>query len=158
LDRALYLPESWAQDKPRRQAAGVPPEVTFQTKPQLAQAMLACALEAGVPMRWVTGDEVYGGDRRLRLWLEEQELGHVLAIKRTEPLWAMTERGPAQVRAERLAAALPETAWVRLSAGDGAKGPRLYDWARVAIRPYSDPEKGYWLLVRRSLQDPAEYA
>ena len=70
LDRALYLPREWAEDPARRTEAGVPAAVEFRTKPQLAQAMLERALDAGVPAAWVTGDEVYGGDRRLRLWLE----------------------------------------------------------------------------------------
>jgi len=77
----------------------VPEEVVFQTKPQLAQAMLWRALEWGVPASWVTGDEVYGSDRRLRLWLEQEEMPHVLAIKSNESLWLGTDRGPEQVRA-----------------------------------------------------------
>src|SRR5687768_10684587 len=80
LDRELYLPKEWADDMGRRREAGVPDETTFATKPQLARRMLARALDAGVPFAWVTGDEVYGGDRRLRLWLEEHEVPHVLAI------------------------------------------------------------------------------
>lgn len=158
LDRSLYLPQEWAANPARRTEAGIPLEVEFATKPELARAMLARAHTAGVPFAWVTGDEVYGSDRRLRLWLEEHDLSHVLAIKRTEPLWAITDRGPAQVAAEDLVATLPSTAWHRISAGDGAKGPRLYDWARVAIRPLSDPERGYWLLIRRSLADPVDLA
>ena len=158
LDRELYLPQGWAEDAARRAEAGVPAEVIFRTKPQLARAMLERALAAGVPAAWVTGDEVYGGDRRLRVWLEEQDVPHVLAVKRTEPLVAATDRGPAQVAATDLVAALPPAAWTRLSAGDGAKGPRAYDWARVPIRPLSDPDRGYWLLVRRSLADPTDLA
>ena len=64
-------------------------EVTFQTKPQLAQGMLKRALESGVPFAWVTGDEVYGSDRHLRLWLEQEGISHVLAIKSNENLWAL---------------------------------------------------------------------
>ncbi len=158
LDRELYLPREWADDAARRREAGVPAGVSFQTKPQLARAMLARSLEAGVTAGWVTADEVDGGDRRLRLWLEERGVAHVLAVKRTEPLWAATDRGPAQVAAADLLAAVPAEAWVRLSAGDGAKGPRSYDWVRVPIRPWSDPDHGYWLLGRRSLAEPAELA
>ena len=158
LDRDLYLPQGWADDAGRRAEAGIPPEVAFRTKPQLAKAMLERALAAGVPAAWVTGDEVYGGDRRLRLWLEEQDVPHVLAIKRTEPLVAMSGRGLGQVPACELVAAVPAAAWTTLSAGDGAKGPRRYDWARVPIRPLSDPDRGYWLLVRRSLTDPSDRA
>ena len=105
----------------------MPEEVRFQTKPQLAREMLERAVEAGVPFRWVTGDEVYGSDRRLRLrlrlWLEGEGIPHVLAIKRNEKLWAMTDKGPRQVRAGRLASQVEESAWVLLSAGKGAKGP-----------------------------------
>jgi SRSO17 transposase len=155
LDRALYLPKDWAADSARRQEASVPETVVFQTKPQLAQAMLERALDAKVPARWVAGDEVYGGDRRLRVWLEERHLAHVLAIKRTEPLWTMDA---AQVPAEALAAAVPADAWQRLSAGDGAKGPRFYDWIRVPIRPLRAKGWDHWLLVRRSLADPTDLA
>ncbi len=158
LDRELYLPQRWAEDIARRQDAGVPAAVAFQTKPQLARAMLERAWAAAVPCGWVTGDEVYGGDRRLRRWLEEQEWPHVLAVKATEPLWAATERGPAQVPATALIAALPADAWITLSAGDGAKGPRRYDWAWVPIRPLAEPGTGYWLLARRSLADPDDRA
>ena len=163
LDRALYLPKAWAQDAARRAAAGVPPDIAFRTKPQLACAMLERAFAAGVPAAWVTADEVYGGDRRLRLWLEERGVAHVLAVKRTEPLWATTARGPAQVTPAALAAGAPAAGapaaeWQRLSAGDGAKGPRLFDWVRVAIRPLADPDWDYWLLARRSLADPSDVA
>ena len=106
----------------------------------------------------MTGDEVSGGDRRLRRWLEERGVPHALAVKSTEPLWALTERGPAQVAAAALVAGLPPRAWRRLSAGDGAKGPRLYDWARVPIRPLGAPGRGYWLLARRGLAEPHEVA
>ena len=158
LDRALYLPKDWAADAARRAEAGVPAAGAFHTKPELARTMLERARAAGVPFAWVTGDEVYGGDRRLRVWLEEQDLAHLLAIKATEPLWAATARGPAQVAAAALIAGLPEDAWVTLSAGDGAKGPRLADWAWLPIRPLREPGKGYWLLARRARTDPADRA
>ena len=158
LDRELYLPEGWAADAARRVEAGGPAGVGFRTKPQLAQAMLERALGAGVPAGWVTGDEVYGGDRRLRVWLEQRGIGHVLGVKATEPLWAATDRGPAQVAAAALVAALPPRAWRRLSAGDGAKGPRRYDWARLPIRPLGEPGRGYWLLARRGIAEPHELA
>jgi SRSO17 transposase len=158
LDRELYLPREWADDTARRAEAGVSTDIAFRTKPQLARAMLERALDAGVPAGWVAGDEVYGGDRRLRVWLEERGVAHVLAVKCSEPVWAATARGPAQVKAEELVAATPRDAWVRLSAGDGAKGPRLYDWTRVAIRPLADPAWGYWLLARRRVADPTDLA
>jgi SRSO17 transposase len=158
LDRALYLPEEWADDPARREEAGIPATVTFQTKPELAQQMLARALAAAVPASWVTGDEVYGGARRLRLWLEAEQQPFVLAIKRNEPLWVLTERGPLEWPAATIAADIAPEDWTRLSAGEGAKGPRLYDWVRVPIRPLREPGWEHWLLVRRSLSDPADLA
>ena len=156
LDRELYLPQVWAEDRERRWEAGVPEDVVFRTKPQLAQLMLGRALESGVPFAWFTGDEVYGSDRKLRLWLEGQEIPHVMAIKSNEMLWALTDRGPLQVRADRLASGVDEANWVRCSAGNGAKGPRVYDWAAVDIRPLREPGKGHWLLARRSIAKPEE--
>jgi SRSO17 transposase len=158
LDRELDLPPEWVEDRQRRKEAGVPETVEFPTKPQRARAMLERAVAVQVPFRWVTGDAVDGGDRRLRLWLAEHDLAHVLAVKSTEPLWALTTEGPLQVSAAALAAGVRDEAWRQLSAGDGAKGPRLDDWARGRVRPFSDPERGYWLLVRRSLSDPTDRA
>ena len=158
LDRELYLPQVWADDRERRREAGVPESVGFQIKGQLARQMLQRALESGVPFAWFTGDEVYDSDRKLRLWLEREEIPHVLAIKRNEKPWALTEKGPRQARADRLASRADETGWVRISVGDGAKGPRVYDWAVVEIQPLREPGKGHWLLVRRSIANPGELA
>ena len=158
LDRELYLPQVWADDRERRREAGVPESVGFQTKGQLARQMLERAVTSEVPFAWFTGDEVYGSDRNLRRWLEREGVPHVLAIKRNEQLWALTEQGPCQVRADRLASGVGESAWVRCSAGAGAKGPRVYDWALVEIRPLREPDKGHWLLTRRSIAKPDELA
>ena len=158
LDRDLHLPQVWAQDRERREEAGVPEDAVFRTKPQLAQLMLERAADSGVPFSWFTGDEVYGSDRKLRRWLEREEIPHVMAIKSNEKLWAWTEKGPLQVRADRLASGVEESAWVRCSAGNGAKGPRVYDWTAVKIRPPREPGKGHWLLARRSLAKPGELA
>ena len=158
LDRELYLPQGWVEDWEGLREAGVPEGVRFQTKPQLARVMLERASEGGVPFRWFAGDTVYGSDRRLRLWLEQRGIPHVLAIKSNEKLWVLTEEGPRQVRVDRLASQVEESGWARLSAGDGAKGPRIYDWTWVKTRTLREPGKGYWLLARRSLSDPGELA
>jgi SRSO17 transposase len=142
VDRELYLPKEWATDRDRRAEAHVPEHVAFATKPQLAQQMLARAVDARVPAGWVTADEVYGGDARLRAWLERQDLAYVLAVKATQPLWAASEHGPAELPARELVARLPVRAWQRLSAGDGAKGPRTYDWARVTLTRPGWPGRG----------------
>ena len=158
LDRELYLPQVWAEDRERRREAGVPEDAVFRTKPQLAQLRLERALESGVPFSWFTGDEVYGSGRDLRLWLEREGIPHVMAIKSNEKLWAWTDKGPLQVRADRLVSGVEESGWVRCSAGNGAKGPRVYDWTAVGIRPLREPGKGHWLLARRSIAKPGELA
>ena len=153
VDRDLYLPASWTQDPARCRTADIPEEVAFQTKPQLGQAMVARALAAGVPFGWVTGD------RRLRVWLEEHAIRHVMAVKCTEPVWTMTDRGPGQVAAQDLIAEVEPAQWLRISAGDGSKGKRFYDWTWVPLWRWGWPAKvGFWLLARRSLSDPGELA
>jgi SRSO17 transposase len=127
IDRELYLPKSWTSDPARCIGAGVPDDVAFATKPELAQTMLARALDAGVPARWVAADEVYGADPGLRADLEAREVGYVLAIGCDRRL--PTAAGP--IRPDTLATGLPKGAWQRLSAGPGAKGHRYYDWAWV---------------------------
>ena len=125
IDRELYLPRSWTDDPQRCAAAGVPDDVAFATKPALAAAMITWAVQAKTPARWTTGDEIYGADPELRTRLEALSLGYVLAIgcNRRVP----THGGP--MRPDHIAAALPDSCWQRYSAGDGAKGPRLYEWA-----------------------------
>jgi SRSO17 transposase len=151
LDRELYLPRAWLEDRARCAEAGIGPDVEFRTKPELALAMLTRALDAGVPAGWVTADEIYGQNAGLRLALEERGLPYVLAVPVNQYTIAAAGR-IAQTRVDALSTALPETAWTRLSAGAGAKGPRVYDWARIPIRPLSEPDR-YWLLIRRRLTD-----
>jgi SRSO17 transposase len=160
LDRTLYLPREWAKDHKRREEAGIPDNIRFATKPRLAQQMLKRALKAGVPAAWVTGDEIYGRTWKLRHWLEEQDQAYVLAVGANQFLWDLeAEQGPAQRRVDRMAAQLPRATWKRLSVGDGAKGPRIYDWAWLPLTvPLSSPGWGRWLLVRRSIHAPEELA
>ncbi len=159
IDRELYLPKDWPHDRERCAAAAVPDDTTFATKPQLAQHMIERALTAGVPFAWVLGDEVYGNDRRLRVWLEQHERPHVLAIKATEPLWALIAgHGPIQVPARDLATATPAKDWQRLSAGAGSKGERLYDWTRFRLFRLQQAPWDHWLLVRRKIANPDELA
>lgn len=150
IDRALYLPQEWVTDQARRQEAKVPEQVRFATKPELGRQMLERAFAAQVPAQWVTGDSVYGGDRRLRLWLEEQQRWFVLGIAKDEPLWS----GFYQQRADERAAALPEEAWLPLSCGAGAKGPRVYAWALLPLPRWGQSDAVlHALLVRRSVSD-----
>jgi len=158
LDRELYLPHEWAADTPRREEAGVPEEVTFQTKPQLAQQMLERARDAGVPARWVTGDSVYGNDPKLRQWLEQQTQASVLGVARNVMLWSADAAGLYQATLAAYVARQPEAGWVRLSAGAGAKGPRVYDWAWGRLAPAKEVGWEHWWLARRSLRDPSDVA
>ena len=154
LDRALYLPKSWAEDAARREAVGVPPDVPFATKGELAQAMLARAFAAAVPAAWVTGDEVYGNDGALRRWLEGQQRSYVLAVARSHSIW----HTGVQVLVEALLTEVPEDGWQRLDVGGGSKGPRLYDWAYAQL-PYLTQEGwAQGLLIRRSVTTPEEVA
>ncbi len=156
IDRELYVPKPWIGDQARRAEAGIPDEVAFATKPELARVMLARAFEAGVPARWVTADEAYGQDGKFRGFLEQRRVGYVVAVPKSQSI----ALGMGTSRADTLAADAPEPAWKRLSAGDGSKGPRLYDWA-MATLPRIDglaPAFERWLLIRRSITDPAELA
>ncbi len=153
LDRELYLPQTWVEDGERCRAAGLPEEVHFATKPMLGKRMLERAFQAGVPCGWVAGDEVYGRDSKLRRWLEERRQPYVLAVAADQRLWRQDMR---QHRVDEIANTLPTRAWKRLSAGRGAKGERLYDWARM---PWAECEGWeHALLVRRSLEAEPEYA
>lgn len=154
LDRELYLPKSWTDDQERCRMAGVPEEVKFATKPQLARKMLERAFNAKVPAAWVTADEVYGGDRRLRLWLEEQQQAYVMAVSTLEPIWIDFQMH----KVDSLVATVPEAAWLKLSCGEGSKGPREYEWARVRFNCPHAPQWERWLLVRRSLTDKTDKA
>jgi SRSO17 transposase len=152
LDRELYVPKEWTDDRARCRQAGIPDERGFATKPQLACQMVARAFAAGLPAKWVTGDSVYGDDRRLRMWLEARPQAYVLAVSGKEYVWL----GWRQRQVKTILATLPEDGWNRLSAGDGAKGPRWDDWRWLPLAAPLAPGWCRWLLVRRSLTTPME--
>lgn len=154
LDRQLYLPREWVGDAERRREAGVPEDVGFATKPELARRMLGRAYAAGVPAAWVTGDEIYGDDTELRRWLEAEGHSYVLAVACRHSLWSAGR----QERADSLVASLPHRAWAMLSAGEGSQGERLYDWACIRLSYETGPGMAQWLLARRSLGDPTQVA
>jgi SRSO17 transposase len=152
LDRELYLPKAWTNDPVRLQKAGVPSERAFATKPTLARHMLARAFAAGLPAKWITADSIYGDNQRLRLWLEEQQRPYVLAVSGKTYVWI----GMRQYAVKELLASLPEEGWTRLSAGDGTKGPRWYDWYLIPLnQPLQDGWRR-WVLVRRNPADPTD--
>jgi SRSO17 transposase len=152
LDRELYLPYAWTSDRARCERAGIPEQRAFATKPALAQQMLARAFAAGVVLAWVAGDSVYGNDRVLRAWLEQRTQAYVLAVAVSETVWLA--RVPQQIKT--LLSAVPTAPWVRLSAGAGSKGPRIYDWQRLELSDPALPGWQRWLLLRRSVSDPSE--
>jgi hypothetical protein len=154
IDRELYLPESWTGDPQRCQAAGIPEEAGFTTKPRQAQAMIARAVAAGVPFAWFTADETYGQAKWLQAWLEDQDIWYVMAIRCSGTLTM-----PAgERRADELIGAVPARSWQKISAGAGAHGPREYHWTRIPVRTGWKRGRGHWLLARRSLSDPGEIA
>ena len=116
--------------------------------------MLQRAFEAQVPAAWVTGDSIYGNDGKLRVWLHEQRRPYVLAVARSH----MVVRDWQQVRVENLLPEVPAEAWVRLAVAAGSKGPRIFDWALARLPFVTEEGYGLWLLVRRSVSDPAEVA
>lgn len=151
VDRELYLPREWADDPERRVEAGVPEEVRFATKGQLARVMLGRLFEANVPARWVLADSIYGADSKFRTWLEERGKCYVLGVHKTTGVWHAGRRY--QVRT--LARGLSEASWIRESAGEGSKGERLYDWVCLGLEGGLE-EVGMrrWLLVRRDIDEP----
>jgi SRSO17 transposase len=152
LDRELYLPQEWTDDRERCRRAGIPDQRAFATKPALARQMLERAFEAGVVLAWLTADSVYGDTRSLRSWLEERQQAYVLAVSGKETVWLNHE----QPQIKTLLAALPSDGWQTLSAGVGAKGPRNYDWLHLELSAPAQPGWKRWLLLRRSISDPSE--
>lgn len=152
LDRALYLPKEWAEDQARRAEAGVPADAMCIPKPTLGKQLLERAFAAGVQAAWVTADSIYGGDTKLRRYLEEREQPFVLAV-------ASSQRVGLSAKAEQVVAAWPADVWQRLSAGEGSQGPRWYDWAWMPMSWRLHPDGlAHWLLARRSVSKPDEIA
>jgi SRSO17 transposase len=157
VDRELYLPKSWTTDPKRCREADVPTSVGFASKPELAARMLWRTLDGGVKARFVLGDSVYGSHRPLRTGLQERGQAYALAVACKEKV----EVHGTRKRVDQVTRTLVPADWQRLSAGDGSKGPRLFDWAEVQV---AGPEKEGWkhsLVMRRSLHagvKPAEVA
>lgn len=152
LDRELYLPKEWLDDRERCQQAGIPEQRAFATKPVLAQQMLQRTFDAGLELAWVTGDSIYGENRGLRQWLEQRHQAFVLAITSQETVWLNAQQRQVKTILEEL----PIDGWERLSAGAGSKGPRWYDWLRLELSEPSQSGWKRWLLIRRSISDPSE--
>jgi SRSO17 transposase len=162
IDRHLYLPKAWTGDPDRLAAAHVPEDVRFATKPRLAVDMVERAIGAGVPFAWVAADSVYGVGE-VEMALRRAGKGYVLGVASTTQFLSWDKPAPVAGTAEEIAAALPASRWVRLSAGAGTKGPRLYDWAYLELADLDARSlfgcrsaRPMWtrgLLIRRGLSD-----
>jgi len=158
IDRRLYLPEAWAKDDERRAKAHVPEDIAFATKPEIARDLIAAALDAQVPCAFVLADAVYGSDSRLRRMLEDRHQAYVLAVRANHHLRFWDEAGLIETDSEALGNALSPADWAAHAAGEGTKGLRLYDWARVRLPWLCDAQWERWLLIRRNRRDPAKRA
>jgi SRSO17 transposase len=158
IDRELYLLWEWTQDQERRQAAGIPPSVRFQTKPELARCMLQRIWDAHTPITWVVADSVYGENLDLRTWLEAHSYAYVLEVHCTTAVGIVDPDGRRKlVPVASVPALLPSSqSWQRLSMSEGTKGPRLFDWASVPILHQWQQDGQHWLLLRRSMTDAAD--
>jgi SRSO17 transposase len=160
IDRALYLPKVWTDDRARRTAAHVPEDVTFATKPQLARAMIERAMAADVPFAWVAADSIYGVGE-IEMALRRAGKGYVLGVSGAHPFNSWIGKPEVAGTAEEIAEELDPAAWQRLSAGAGTKGERVYEWAYCELADleageYDESLSGLWtrgLLIRRSLTD-----
>ena len=148
IDRALYLPESWCADESRCREAGVPKTIQFATKPQLAIKMLRHAFGASLKPAYVLADEVYGSDSKFRRFLEQRGQPFVVAVSCRQSLWMNL----AQQRVDEIAADIPSQSWFRMSIAEGAKGPRVYDWAAAKWGVRTEAGLTRWLLIRRNIQ------
>jgi SRSO17 transposase len=158
VDRELYLPQDWIEDRARCREAHISDEVGFVTKPQQALQMLKRLGHAGLPAKWVTGDTVYGGCGYLRRWLQEQRQAYVLALACNDGVDILSQgvvyhHVPIQDFVQNVI-----TEWHRLSAGSGTKGERWFDWALIPLAPSGIAGWDHWLLVRRHIQDKTEWS
>jgi SRSO17 transposase len=156
MDREIYLPREWTDDRERCQEAGVPEEVEFATKLVLARRMLERALEHGLPFAWVTADSVYGADYHLRRFLTEHHIPYVLAVAPNNQVRLGWKAGYESIRVDEWLTRQRRLRWYRLSAGWGSKGPRLFDWAWWKMNAEVPEGWQAWIVVRRSISDPSE--
>jgi SRSO17 transposase len=149
IEARLYVPKDWAGDSGRRAAAGIPKDLMFKTKPQLAAEIVKDLFAEGRCPPWVTGDEVYGRDAKLRQAVEDQGTGYVLKIPCSFRVTLPTGQ---KIRADHAARLAPTRAWQTASAGHGSKGERDYSWAWLATS-----SARHHILIRRHLTNPADH-
>ena len=160
IDRALYLPKEWTDDRARLKAAHVPNDVGFATKPKIARRMIARAIAAKVPFSFVAADSVYGTGE-VETLLRKAGKGYVLGVASNHVFRSWGKQQAVAGFASTIAQSLPKKAWRRLSSGEGTKGPRWHDWAYLELADleasaYKDDLAGEWtrgLLIRRNIAD-----
>ena len=149
IGRALYLPADWAADEERRELAGVPDDVMFATKPELAGDLLQHAHDRGIRAGFVAGDEVYGG-LGLRQRIRQRGTGYVLAVRSN---YIVTLPSGRRVTVKNAAGLVKPGMWQRMRTGSATKGARDYHWAMIEITPDDTPEghddRHAVLLLRR---------
>jgi SRSO17 transposase len=160
IDRALYLPKEWTDDSARLQAAHVPSDVGFATKPKIARRMIARAIAAKVPFSFVAADSVYGTGE-IESLLRRAGKGYVLGVASNHVFHSWGKQQSIAGTASMIAQSLPKKAWRHLPSGEGTKGPRWHDWAYLELADlhaseYNDDLAGEWtrgLLIRRNIAD-----
>lgn len=176
LDHQLYLPDQWAHDQERREQARVPHEVTFQTKPQIALELLRRTRANGlVRFDWIIADETYGRDGKFREALESDGQRYLVEVPVTTTVWTVDPatqvppysgrgRPPKHPRrdavksVQEIAQSLPPEAWEMIKLRDGAKGPLVFEFARVPVWVVREgrPSPPLWLVLRGGLGPQAE--
>jgi SRSO17 transposase len=156
IDRELYLPTCWTDNPVRCQKAGIPADIAFRTKPELAILLLSRVREAQLRGDWVVADSVYGGNPTLREWLEEQGQPYIGAVACTEPIVLMLPDGHLRrIEVGELPALLPlQLSWSRLAISMGPKGPRTFDWLCLPLWHRGREDGQHFVLLRRFLEDP----
>lgn len=136
VDRALYLPKGWTSNPVRRAEAGIPEEITFRNKIELAEVMLERAFEARVPAKWVVADSFYGRLHAFREWLEERGRPYAVMVPKTNAVPLGSRKKKIEQHAERL----PEDAFSEVYPARDSGGRRPWEWACLDLA--ADPEKG----------------
>lgn len=157
IDRRLYVPQEWMDDRERCVRAGVPADLVFKTKPELVIEMLQAAIAAGIVFKWFAADSGYGRDPGLRAFCHAGGIRYVLAVPVDLPL--VDVRGRASRPDQMARTYLGDADFERRSCGDGSKGLRFYDWAFVkVVVKGQEPAAGFvhTLLVRRKVADPSK--
>lgn len=158
IDRQLYLPKEWAEERQRREHVSVPDDLPFMSKPEIGRAMVSRLLDGGLSCSFVLADALYGSSFAFRDALRQRQQAYILAVRSNQHLRLFEGEGLLQTNPGELATDLPAEAWQTHAAGCGSKGLRLYDWALIDTS--LDHEKGWKqaLLIRRKLNEPSKLA